>query len=355
MALVSSINKKFFTRTLLSWNLSTNTRLMPWKSEKDPYKIWLSEIILQQTRVAQGTEYYNKFIKSFPTVHDLAGAEEQEVYKHWEGLGYYSRCKNLLATAKVVSAEMEGKFPGSYDGLLNLKGIGSYTASAIASFAFGLPNAVVDGNVYRVLSRFFGISHPIDSTEGKKVFAKIAGELLDKDEPAAYNQAIMDFGAEVCKPSSPNCGNCPLSLRCFAFNEGAIDKLPVKHKTITVKNRYFNYLVINHKGSCYVRKRTGRDIWQNLFEFVMIETNEPVSLEELKRSPAFKNVFNSSKIKVEVASPILKQKLTHQLIHAQFITINANAPMEIEGYERMAVSSLRSLPFPKIISTYLKD
>jgi A/G-specific adenine glycosylase len=355
MALVSSINKKFFTRTLLSWNETSNTRLMPWKSEKDPYKIWLSEIILQQTRVAQGLDYYKKFINSYPSVHDLARAKEQDVYKHWEGLGYYSRCKNLLATAKVVSGELKGRFPKSYDGLLDLKGIGSYTASAIASFAFGLPHAVVDGNVYRVLSRFFGISHPIDSTVGKKIFAKIAGELLDKDEPAAYNQAIMDFGAEVCKPSLPNCGTCPLSLRCFAFNNSAVNELPVKHKTIAIKRRYFNYLVINHKGSCYVKKRTDKDIWENLFEFVMIETPAPVSIDKLKDTDLYKELFNGRKLKLQTESPILKQKLTHQLIHAQFLTLNITRQIDISGYELIPVSMLQSLPFPKIITTYLKD
>src|SRR5579859_4925347 len=211
------VKKIDFTKTLLGWNSSGNFREMPWKGEKDPYKVWLSEVILQQTRVQQGWAYYEKFINAFPTIHDLAVAPEQQIFKLWEGLGYYSRCRNLIATAKKIDAEYNGRFPSSYEEILALKGIGPYTAAAIASFAFGLPHAVVDGNVTRVLSRYFGNSTPIDTVAGKKLYTELADVLLDKGQPDSYNQAIMDFGATICLPRNPLCADCVQQAGCQAW------------------------------------------------------------------------------------------------------------------------------------------
>src|SRR5262245_7782259 len=256
--------KPDFTKKLLTWNKSSNKRQMPWKGEKDPYKIWLSEIILQQTRVEQGLEYYKKFIAKFPTVHDLAKAPEQQVFKLWEGLGYYTRCKNLVATAKVISKEKGGKFPNTYEDIKSLKGIGPYTAAAIASFAFNLPYAVVDGNVFRVLARVFGISKATDSTKGKSFFNELATELLDTKQPGLYNQAIMDFGATVCKPALPLCTKCVMKNNCYAFLNDRVNELPVKEKKINIKKRWFYYLVMEYKNEIVVRQRTGKDIWQQL-------------------------------------------------------------------------------------------
>src|SRR5690349_13382057 len=267
--------KSVFSEKLIAWNKETNKRSMPWKGEKDPYKIWLSEIILQQTRVDQGLSYYNAFITSFPTVHDLANAPEEKVFKLWEGLGYYTRCKNLIASAKKISFDCDGTFPDTYETILELKGVGPYTAAAIASFAFNLPYAVVDGNVQRVLSRYFGINTPVDTTAGKKLYQDLAVSLLDVPEPGIYNQAIMDFGAIVCKPQNPLCSQCPQQEDCQAFNLGSVKDLPVKGKKLTRKHRWFYYFMIEKPGTTFIRKRTASDIWQNLHEFILHETSDP--------------------------------------------------------------------------------
>ena len=236
-------NKAFFTTWLLQWNKYENQRMMPWKNEKDPYKIWISEIILQQTRVQQGMQYYNRFIKTFPTVQCIANAKESQVFKMWEGLGYYSRCRNIITSARYITNELDSKFPVKFNDILQLKGIGNYTASAIASFAYNLPYAVLDGNVFRVLSRFFGIHSAIDSNDGKRIYSLVANELLDKDNPAIYNQAIMDFGAIICKPKLPQCQICPLEQKCVALKNGMVNSLPLKEKIITRKSRWLYYLL----------------------------------------------------------------------------------------------------------------
>nr|MBA4167414.1 A/G-specific adenine glycosylase [Chitinophagaceae bacterium] len=253
-----------FTLKLLKWNLESNRREMPWKGETDPYRIWLSEVMLQQTRVEQGWAYYEKFIKTFPSVHDLAAAPESFVFKMWEGLGYYSRCKNLLDTAKYISAHLNGRFPGSYEEILKLKGIGPYTAAAIASFAFDENRAVVDGNVQRIIARYFGLSTPIDFPQGKKLFAGLAQSLIDENAPAIYNQAIMDFGATVCKPKNPLCAICIQASDCEAFNHGFVNILPVKEKRLKKRVRWFYYFIIEVGDSVYMRRRETKDIWQHL-------------------------------------------------------------------------------------------
>jgi A/G-specific adenine glycosylase len=347
--------KKYFTRQLLQWNSTINDRPMPWKGENDPYKIWLSEIILQQTRVEQGWDYYNRFVAAFPTVEKLAKAPETKVFKLWEGLGYYTRCKNLIATANIICNEYKGKFPDDYDSILNLKGVGPYTAAAIASFAYNLPHAVVDGNVFRVLSRFFNSSTPIDSTEGKKLFTSLANELLDKKQPGIYNQALMDFGAVVCKPKLPLCNKCALQSKCGAYLSGQVNVLPVKEKKITQKTRWLFYFIIEHQGKVYVRKRGTKDIWENLYEYVLIESPEATEVDQLKKLPAFKKLLGNSRFTVETISKLYSQKLTHQTIHGQFIKIRLTMPLQLEGYKAVSPKVLATLPFPKFITTYLKD
>ena len=328
---------------------------MPWKGEKDPYKIWLSEIILQQTRVQQGLGYYNRFVLTFPTIHSLANADEKRVYKLWEGLGYYSRCNNLILTAKHISKELGGKFPDSYDSLLSLRGIGSYTASAIASFAYNLPYAVVDGNVFRVLSRYSGDNTPIDTLMGKRFFSTLAQELLDKKNPGMYNQAIMDFGAVVCKPRNPLCNICPLKKTCIAFQTNQVELLPVKKAALIRKERWMHYLLISYRGKLYVRKRTGKDIWKNLYEFVLMEENGPVKWGGSGGSKKLKPLFPSGKYSITKVSRIYKQQLTHQLINGQFVHIKSPNPPALAGYEPLDQQEMDSLPFPKFITYFLKD
>lgn len=342
----------FFTRNLLRWNDQFNRREMPWKGEKDPYKIWLIEIILQQTRVEQGLEYYKKFINKYPVITKLASAPEKEVFKLWEGLGYYSRCKNLITTAKYISESFGGEFPRNHNEILKLKGVGPYTAAAIGSFAFNLPYAVVDGNVTRVLSRFFGITTPIDTALGKKKFNELAQKLLEIKSPGVYNQAIMDFGATVCKPKNPFCENCLLSTHCFAFQKNHIDQLPLKEKKITIKKRYFYYFILSYGGAVLVKKRNDNDIWQNLHEFLLIEKKGMEPLQKLLLSPQVKEKIGSGYSILENSQWML-QKLTHQHIHGIFIHIALNEKIKLPGYQYVSVTKLNQLAFPKLITSYI--
>lgn len=328
---------------------------MPWKGEKDPYKIWLSEIILQQTRVEQGLDYYNRFISAFPLIHQLAAASETEVFKLWEGLGYYTRCKNLIATAQYISLNLNGKFPDAYHAILQLKGIGPYTAAAISSFAFNLPHAVVDGNVFRVLARYFGIDTPIDNGNGRQLFTDIAQELLDKKNPANYNQAIMDFGALICKPKLPLCGECILQNKCAAFQQGTVDQLPVKEKKIIKKSRWFYYLVLEHDALTYARKRGPKDIWENLYEFSLIENEAAMPLDAVLALPEVKTLLAKNTVETQHISPLYKQLLTHQTIHGQFIRLRLKKPLHSKAFTAFSSQELAALPFPKFIDKYLKD
>jgi A/G-specific adenine glycosylase len=346
--------KQYFTRALLSWNTNCNNRQMPWKGEKDPYRIWLSEIILQQTRVDQGLEYYNRFIKTYPSIQQLAAAPDEKVFKLWEGLGYYSRCKNLLATARHIANNLQGHFPDKYQDILQLKGVGPYTAAAIGSFAFNLPHAVVDGNVFRVLSRYFGITTPIDSTEGKKIFTQLAGELLHLPSPGLYNQALMDFGATVCKPQLPECSTCILNKQCKAFVNNAVSQYPVKEKSIVKKTRWLYYILAWHNNTVYVRKRTSKDIWQNLYEFMLIEQTEAADVMAILPDALVKQI-NNNHCQVLHISNLYKQVLTHQTIYGQFISLQCTKAPGITGYEKVTKAALQQLPFPKFISNYLKD
>jgi len=340
--------KRCFTEELLQWHHEANNRQLPWKDEKDPYRIWLSEIILQQTRAEQGLPYYNKFIQAYPDIRQLANASDEEVFLLWQGLGYYSRCRNLLKAARIVSGEYSGVFPSSYDTILSLPGIGSYTAAAIASFAFGLPYAVVDGNVYRVLSRYFGIDTPIDSTAGKKQFAALAQELLAPEQPAAFNQALMDFGASVCKPAQPLCAQCCFSDNCSALKWEQTALLPVKEKKLIVKERYFHYFLLEYKDTVYIQQRQANDIWQNLHEPYLIEFNEDYRL-----SAAWQQLSPYTNGDPE---PVYsgRQRLTHQFIHSRFYYIALKSKPEFmpEHGKWIAKKMLRNLAFPKTIISF---
>lgn len=328
---------------------------MPWKGEKDPFKIWLSEIILQQTRVEQGWAYYDRFVSTFPNIKNLASASEKKVFKLWEGLGYYTRCKNLIATAKFIAKEKQGEFPRSYEEILDLKGIGPYTAAAIASFAFNLPHAVVDGNVFRVLSRFFGIDTPVDSSNGKKIFTKLAESLLEKKQPGIYNQAIMDFGAVICRPQNPLCISCPLKTRCAALLQQKIIELPVKAGKMIKKQRWFYYFIVGYNGKIYVRKRGAKEIWENLYEFVLLETNKSFSFKEIKRSEFFKSITGKTEAVILDVSKIYKQQLTHQAIQGIFIQLSVKNEPSLKDYKAVSSKQIKQLPFPRFITGYLAE
>ena len=343
--------RKFFTEKLIQWDKKLNRRHMPWKGEKDPYKIWLSEVILQQTRVEQGLAYYERFVKKYPTVGKLAAAEEDKVFKLWEGLGYYSRCRNLLFSARYIAFEQKGEFPVSYEAILSLKGVGPYTAAAIASFAYGLPYAVVDGNVTRVLARFFGIGTAVDSTEGKKFFAELAQSLLHRTDPALYNQAIMDFGAVICKPQLPLCPQCPLQKECTALKKNMVAALPAKEKKLIRKKRCFFYIIAEYGDRIYVRKRIEKDIWQNLWEFISTEVPLKTTAEEFLSSPGFISVAGRNK--ALHISGVFTQKLTHRDIEAIFIHVKLRKPLQLAGYIAMSKKELGALAFPRIVNEFL--
>ncbi len=348
-----SDNKALFTHQLLQWNETQNHRPLPWKGIKNPYFIWLSEIILQQTRVEQGLPYYLKFTEKYPTISDLANAPEDEIMKMWEGLGYYSRARNLHAAAKYVADELNGNFPETYEEIKKLKGVGDYTAAAIASFAYNLPYAVVDGNVYRVLSRFFGIETPIDSTEGKKQFTILAQELIDKKKPAIYNQAIMDFGARHCTPAKPLCLFCNMQANCVAFQTGNTDKLPIKSKKKKKKTRYFNYIILeNSENEIAVNKRLGKDIWLNLYEFILLETEKEITLKEIRAKAKEILQINTEQLEI-VAS--YKQLLTHQKIISKFAYIKINELVNNKNFNFIKKEAIKQLAFPKSLKQFIDN
>ena len=338
----------------MKWNTHFNKREMPWKGEKDPYKIWLSEIILQQTRVEQGWKYYENFIQTFPDIQSLAMENDEIVFKLWEGLGYYNRCKNLLHTARFITKENEGIFPDTYEEIIALKGIGPYTAAAICSFAYNQPYAVVDGNVFRVLSRFFGKDIPVDNNEGKKYFTQLAEQVLDKKQPGIYNQAIMDFGATVCKPSSPLCADCLLNKKCFAFSHGVVNHLPVKEKKIWKKLRYLTWFVMMANGKTLINKRETYDVWQNLYEFYLIEKEDKPEWNIDGVNNFCENILIASPIKISFTGKA-EQQLTHQKIKAEIIEVHFSAiPDTLKHYQWIKENKLKELAFPKILADYLK-
>ena len=352
---MSHTHQHKFTPALLVWHHTDNNRSLPWKSEKDPYKIWLSEIILQQTRALQGLPYYMRFTEAYPTIQQLAAAADEEVYRIWQGLGYYNRCRNMLATARHIVTELSGIFPSTYEGILSLKGIGPYTAAAIGSFAFGLPCAVVDGNVTRVLSRYFGIETPIDTTEGKNIFATLAQELLPQDDSAAYNQAIMDLGATVCTPKAPTCSECPLQKNCEARISNLTSLLPIKSKKVLVTTRHFNYLVLRNDDFLWLQKRGEQDIWGNLFEPYLIESDAALTRAELTKLPEFKGL-QLPYTDMEYSGKS-SQRLTHRIIEASFFTLQLSAKADLgkASGSWVALSELNKMAFPKTVLSFLQN
>ncbi len=304
------------TLKLAKW-YKVHQRDLPWRETKDPYKIWLSEIILQQTRVEQGMPYYYKFVEQYRTVKHLATASIDEVLKLWQGLGYYSRARNMHVAANEVVEKYNGKFPKDYKSILSLKGVGDYTAAAIASLAFGLPHAVVDGNVYRVLSRLYNIDTPINSTKGKYQFAQLAEELLDRKNPGNHNQAMMELGAICCKPANPNCTICPIAENCLALSNGTVNKLPVKTKNKPVQNRYLNYLFLVNDDRFCMLQRGVDDIWKGLYDLPLIEYDKLLDPNELMEETFFKQIKGRQTLIYKGSSDYL-HKLTHRNLHARF-------------------------------------
>lgn len=340
-----------FSSKLISW-YKVNKRDLPWREISDPYLIWISEIILQQTRVVQGYDYFMRFTKRFPTVQSLASADEEEVMKYWQGLGYYSRARNLHAAA----CSIVGDFPETYAEILALKGVGEYTAAAISSFAYNLPYAVVDGNVYRVLSRYLGIDTPIDSTQGKKLFAALATEYLDKKQPALHNQAIMDFGALQCVPSSPNCTQCPFVDSCVAFHLGTIAALPVKKNRVKVLNRYFSYIYVRMGAHTFLNKRVGNDIWKNLFELPLIETDKEITDDELLSSNQFQTYFVEDEIpQVRCLCRNVKHVLSHRIIYANFYeVVLPEGSHSFSSFQKVAIEDLEHYAISRLIHSFFE-
>ncbi|MCA0958776.1 A/G-specific adenine glycosylase [Muricauda ruestringensis] len=339
-----------FAQKILNW-YHENQRDLPWRRTRDPYKVWLSEIILQQTRVVQGMPYYLRFVDAFPTVQDLAKAPEEQVLKLWQGLGYYSRARNLHATAKIVANNFDGQFPNTYKELKSLKGVGDYTASAIASFCFDAPEPVVDGNVYRVLSRYFGVDIPINSTKGIKYFKELAREVMDSGNIRDYNQGIMEFGAVQCAPKKPYCLLCPLQESCVAVKDGKVSELPLKLNKTKVKNRYFNYVIpIDPENNTILEQRTGKGIWQNLYQFPLVESDKNLKAEELKlliqgngQLPEYESLslYNNETI---------VHKLSHQHLHTKFWILKTSYILE----EGTPWKKIGDFPVPVLIADFIK-
>lgn len=345
--------RRDFSENLIKW-LKNNPRNLIWKKDKDAYSTWLSEIIMQQTRVEYGSKYYVKFKQLFPTVFDLANADQQEVLKAWEGLGYYSRARNLHITAKYVAHNFNGVFPSTFKELLQLKGVGSYTAAAILSFVYNQPKAAIDGNAYRVLARHFGISTAIDSTLGKKEFQQLGDELIQNTKhPAEFNQAMMNLGATVCKPKQPQCNICPIEENCIAQKLNQQTSYPVKSKKIKRKKRYFYFYVLFQGDKVYIEERLGNDIWKNLFQFPLVESEKEVdwvnTLDKSCLAHIQEQEYQIRKIHKEG-----KQILSHQEIFATFVEIKLKTPIQEMNYKEILQKDLKNYPFPLVINNYLK-
>ena len=341
-----------FKKELINW-YSIHKRELPWRETKNPYFIWLSEIILQQTQVKQGLPYYNAFVKQYPSVFDLANTSEEEVLKLWQGLGYYSRARNLHTTAKHIAFNLNGVFPNNYKDLLKLKGVGDYTASAISSIAFNEVAAVVDGNVYRVLSRYFGIDTPINSTDGIKEFKSLASSLIDEQHPATYNQAIMEFGARQCKPKSPDCTICPINDGCVALQKNLVNVLPVKLKKTKVTTKYFNFLVcIDKDKNILFEKRNKKGIWQNLYQFPLVESEKSLNTDEFHLLNLENTVLKSTVFDYSLYNEVDKvHKLSHQHLHTKFWIVEL---MELPK-ESIPIKSLEKYPAPVLISDFINE
>jgi A/G-specific adenine glycosylase len=338
------MNENYFSNTLINW-YESNKRDLPWRNTIDPYKIWISEIILQQTRVKQGLPYYNKFVTTFPSIKDLANANEEEVLKLWQGLGYYSRARNMHKSAKYIQNELNGVFPTNYIDIKKLKGVGEYTAAAISSFCFKEKKAVLDGNVYRLLSRFFGIETPIDSSKGKKEFTELLEHLISTDKPDIFNQSIMEFGAIQCTPKSPNCSVCHWQEKCVANNTNKVHFLPIKSKKIKQRIRYFNYIVYKKDKNYFIQKRTKKDIWENMYEFPLLETKAEIT--DLPMKQIENGYINSIKKFTHL--------LSHQKIFVTFWVIHLEKYVNSNQYVVVNKNTINDYPFPKIVENYIKN
>ncbi len=343
-----------FHKILSNW-YKQNKRDLPWRLNKVPYYVWISEIILQQTRVDQGTDYFLRFIERFPTIDSLANSSENEVLKMWQGLGYYSRARNIHFAAQQIMNNFNGKFPVTYPEIRSLKGVGDYTAAAVASISFGLPYAAVDGNVYRVLSRIYGIATPTDSSKGKKEFSELAMQLLDKQNPGSYNEAVMEFGALQCTPRKPDCSVCPFEQQCVAFNRSEITKLPVKTNKIKIRHRFFNYLYLKHEKTIILEQRLENDIWQNLYQLPLIESLKALTLEELIVHEKFHSLFKTESITIESASNEILHLLSHQKLHVRFIEISLSKSEINKNWIKIAPELLHEYPIPKLIDNFLME
>lgn len=345
----------WFSELLLEW-YAGNKRELPWRQTTDPYKIWLSEIILQQTRVEQGQPYYLRFIEHYPTVTDLAKASEDQVLKDWQGLGYYSRARNLHTAAKYVAEHLNGVMPADYEGLRALKGVGDYTAADIAALAYNLPYAATDGNVYRVLSRVFGISTPIDSTTGKKEFSALASTLLSVEHPGDFNQALMDLGATVCTPKNYNCSVCPMNAKCYALSTNKQSELPVKSKKTQVRDRYFYYFLIelpDHR--IIVNQRKGKDIWTGLYDFPLVESDHALSEEELFETEAYKQLVTRAQgLTIGKIGKEHKHQLSHQTIYAKLLKCKADKALLLQEEKKVTKEEFDNLAIPKLIEIIIE-
>lgn len=349
------MGERHFTGKIIEWYLQ-NKRALPWRDTRDPYKIWLSEIILQQTRVNQGLPYYLRFVEKYADVKSLAKAPQDEVMRLWQGLGYYSRARNLQSCAKEIVATHQGIFPSTFLQLKELPGIGEYTAAAIASFAFHQPVAVVDGNVFRVLSRVYGIDTPINSPAGKKQFSEIANQLIDPARPDIFNQAIMEFGAMHCTPVNPRCGDCPLTRQCVAYSSASQTSYPVKLQKTRQRKRYFYYLVYHKSNSLLMKKRVDKDIWLGLYDFPLIESSKPLGLKKLVSSNSW-TALDLPPIEKVKSIGSYKHVLTHQVIHSEFLIINQRKKVKFESGNAAfySFSQISKLPKPILINRFLTD
>lgn len=351
--LIFTTMDEWFSQQLINW-YEKNKRDLPWRNQTDPYKIWLSEIILQQTQVVQGTSYYLKFIDKYPTILNLANASEDEVLKLWQGLGYYSRARNLHTTAKEIVSSFNGKFPNDYSSVRGLKGIGDYTAAAICSFSFNLPFAVLDGNVFRFLSRLFGVETPIDTGEGKKEFQLLANELLNKENPGQHNQSIMEFGSQFCKVHQPNCHQCVFSEKCQAFKTNSVNRLPVKIKKTKTKTRYFNYVVfIDKNNNVLLNKRSENDIWKGLYEFYLSESKTEIPIQELIKPDNIEKIAGQ-KFDLLHVSKTYKHILSHQILYSKFFVLKIGSGFK-KTINHTPILNLKEYAFSRLIEKFLDD
>ena len=343
-----------FKNLIIKW-YNENRRNLPWRDTDNPYHIWISEVILQQTRVVQGLDFYNRFISTFPTIKDLANADIDRVMKVWQGLGYYTRARNLHAAANQIMDDYDGMLPTTYTELLKIKGLGPYSAGAIASFAFKEVVPAIDGNVYRVLSRIYGMFTSSETSSGKKEFFNLTMELIDKKNPDTFNQALLDFGAIQCIPRNPNCLDCPFNDICYAYRNNLISQLPVKGKKVATRDRFLNYIIIRYKDSTFIQRREGSDIWNSLYEFPLIETNKSVELNSLIEEQSWKDLFGKENLIILYSSQPIKHLLSHQTLYTKFTIVEINKPSYflMSNYLKISIPDIQEYSTPKVIDNFL--